>query len=100
MSNSRVVKIKTETPATIKLFKNITIVEAGWVDDTTASGFWYYDYFDNNIKDYMQCDVIFNIEYSNLSIYGSKCENGYIRLYSLSMMNDFICNIKLITGAK
>ena len=70
---------------TAKIIKNISILSASWVDDTGASGFWYYDYSNAEIDSNSVVDV--NIDLLSLDDAGdirSTTESfvGYVRLYA------------------
>lgn len=99
MSNTRIIKPKSLVrDSFLRSLTNISIDEAGWVDDTSVSGFWYYDYSNTIIENHMDVKVIVDSAESNVDIVSSISSNGYVRIYSRSQQITFNCDIFLIGG--
>ncbi|WP_432408568.1 hypothetical protein [Wukongibacter sp. M2B1] len=79
--------LSTQMTELVKVKQNITILSTGWVDDTTTSGYWYYDISDADIYVNTVVDVnialvdIDKVKINLISVTDSS--DGYARIYAI-----------------
>lgn len=100
--NNKFNELDVQITNLVKVKTNISILSVNWIDDTSTSGYWYYDVSDADIDENTVVDVNFNLaSLDGASDIKSRSDSfvGYVRIYADAQPTlDLIADLKLIKG--